>query len=435
MSLKSTLMNLLPCSLLKWQKDTRKMICASRAYRYLVMRRKVQKLRKKPLIKVLFIAYTPSMWKVDSLYRAMKAHPRFEPQLLLVPNMTMSDLQARTEGVTSAREYFTRKGYDYVEWCDMEGNPQYDKLPKEYDIVLYPQPWPRIVPYHFDFPHNMGRLLIDCDYAFHSGNQNWAYNKWYQNAAWLDLYENETTYNLSCKEKDNKGVNSVITGLPIVDEFLRKEYHSQWKPQATPCKRIIWAPHWTLPGLDTPLPSYSNFLEMADFMLNFAHSNANGLQFAFKPHPHLKRELYKHPEWGKDKTEAYYSSWINGENTQLEEGEYIDLFMTSDAMVHDCSSFCCEYLMTGKPVLFMVKNEALQVNLLNEMARTAFYAQYLGYSMTDLQHFLEDIVLQSNDYKKEIRSEVVTRFMIPPNGETAAQNIISAILGTNNYKN
>lgn len=433
MSIKSLIMTLLPDSFLKWQKDVCNQICAGRAYRNLVMRRNVQKLRKKPLIKVLFIAYTPSMWKVDSLYQAMKRNPRFEPQILLVPNMTMSDTAIRAKGLLNLRSFFQQKNYDYVEWCDIKGNSEYERIPKEYDIIFYPQPYPGLIPQNLDFPHNQGRLMIGCDYAFHSGNQNWAYNKWYQNAAWLDLYENQSTYELSCKIKDNKGVNSVVTGLPIMDEFTQSEYRSPWKPRPTQCKRIIWAPHWTLSGQDNRMPSYSNFLEMADFMLNFARSNSKIFQFAFKPHPHLKRELYKHPDWGKDKTEAYYSAWIDGENTQLEEGEYIDLFMTSDAMIHDSSSFCCEYLMTGKPVLFMVKNEELQVNLLNEMARTAFYAQYLGYTMSDLDSFLKDIVLQSNDFKKETRDEVATRFMIPPYGTTAAENIISVILDKNRH--
>lgn len=429
MSLKSSLKNLLPTSFLKWQKDVCNQICAGRAYRNLVMRRKVQKLRKKPLIKVLFIAYTPSMWKVDSLYRAMRKHPRFDTNLLLVPNMSMQDVGTRTEDLQILREYFSQKGYDFVEWCDIHGNSQFEKIPAEYDILFYPQPWPGIVPEKLDFEHNRGRLMIDCDYAFHSGNQNWAYNKWYQNAAWLDLYENKVTYNLSCKEKDNKGINSVITGLPIVDEFKRSEYISPWKTQATPCKKVIWAPHWTICEESSVLPSYSHFLEIADFMLQFAKANIGKIQFAFKPHPTLKRELYKHPNWGKNKTDDYYTAWQNGHNMQLEEGEYADLFMTSDAMVHDSSSFCCEYMLTGKPVLFMVKNEEQQVSLLNEMARSVFYAQYLGYSMSDLEQFLERHVLQSNDPKQVERAEVVVRYLTPPYSKSAAENIILSILG------
>ncbi len=429
MSLKSVLKHLVPLSFLKWQKAARQKIYTGRAYQYLIVRRKAAKMRKKGVIHVLFIAYTPAMWKTDSLYRAMKNNPRFEVELLLVPHMATKDLGLRVNVLEALRSFFKKRGYEYIEWCDIEGNTQYQKLPSKYDIILYPQPWRGNVPYPFDFEQNAQRLIINCEYAFHSINQKWQYNKWLQNAAWLDLHENEVTYRLSCKEKDNRGINSIVTGLPIVDEFLHKEYHSPWKSQPLPCKKIIWAPHWTITEHSSILPSYSNFLEMADFMLSFSRENKENIQFAFKPHPRLKPSLYNHPEWGKEKTDAYYKAWEDGENTQLEEGEYVDLFMTSDALVHDSCSFCCEYMLTGKPVLFMAKNEELQVSVLNEMARSAFHAQYLGYSLADLQHFIESRVMASSDPKKEERVEVVTRYLLPPNGRTAAENIIQAILG------
>lgn len=426
---KSSLKDLLPISLLKWQKKVRMQFYASRAYRHLFMSKRVAKLRKAARIKVLFIAFAPSMWKVDSLFRAMLAHPKFEVELLLAPNITISDSTERAKVLENLRIFFQQKGYNYVEWCDINGNCQFERIPKEYDIIFYPQPWPGILPQNLDFEHNLGRLLINCEYAFHSGNQNWAYNKWLQNSSWIDLYENESTHQLSCKQKDNKGINSVVTGLPIMDEFSRQNYHSPWKAQNNSCKKIIWAPHWTICDQSSSLPSYSHFLEMADYMLELAQHNTERLQFVFKPHPTLKRELYKHPEWGKERTELYYSAWKEGENTQLEDGEYVDLFMTSDAMIHDSSSFCCEYMYTGKPVLFMAKNEKLQTSLLNEMAYSAFYAQYIGHSLDDIKQFIDKTVFGTEDPKQKERAQFIKKYLIPPNGKTSAENIIQAILG------
>lgn len=420
----------MPGFLLCWQKKVREAVYTNRIYRHLVMRKRVEEVKTKAIIKVLFIVFAPSLWKTDSLFKAMRAHQRFSVSILLTPNMALKDENRRAEELKKLRDFFSQKEYDYVEWCNINGDSEYRKIPKEYDIIFYPQPWPGIVPRSLDFEKNRGRLMIGCEYAFHSGNQKWAYNKWYQNAAWLDFYENEAIYKLSCKKKANKGINSVITGLPIMDEFKKSKYNSPWKAQPTTCKKIIWAPHWTITEESSILPSYSNFLEIAEFMLDFARKNKGQVQFAFKPHPHLRKELYAHPEWGKDRTDNYYSAWQHESNTQLEAGEYIDLFMTSDAMIHDSSSFCCEYMMTGKPVLFMVKNEQLQVSQLNEMAKAAFYAQYLGYSTEDLHQFLEDKVMRGNDPQKRDRDDVVTRYLTPPHGRTAAENIIHAILGT-----
>ena len=297
------------------------------------------------------------------------------------------------------------------------------------DILIYPQPYAGLVPSPFDFLKHLHKLLICCEYAFHSGNQNWAYNKEYQNLAWIDCYENDAVKQLSCKEKRNKGVNSYTTGLPFVDEFTKDVYVSPWKYQETPCKKIIWAPHWTIAEDGVNYLNYSNFLKMADFMLAFAQNQIGKIQFAFKPHPWLKRELYKHADWGQERTDAYYSAWENGVNTQLEQGEYVDLFMTSDAMVHDSSSFCCEYLLTGKPVFFMARNEKVQVSLLNEMAYTAFYSQYIGKTVDDLQIFLKEQVVEGLDPMKKKREDTVKKYLLPPNGKTAAENIIDVILG------
>lgn len=408
----------------KWNK-----VYATPFYRKRFLQKKIDAVRQKDKLSVLFIIHNASMWKTDSLYNAMRKHERFDVELLVVPNASLKDEETRRNELHQTRHFFEQKQYPFVEWCNEMGETEYKAIPEQYDILIYPQPWPGLVPSALDFPNNFGRLMINCEYAFHSGIQKWAYNKPYQNAAWIDCFENEVICKFSRKIKPNKGVNSVATGLPIVDEFKRDAYVTPWKSQATPCKKLIWAPHWTIEEKSSKLPSYSRFLEVADFMLDLAKSHIGEIQFAFKPHPYLKRELFKHPDWGKERTEAYYAAWENGENTQLEQGGYIDLFMTSDAMVHDSSSFCCEYMLTGKPVLFMVKNEKLQVSLMNEMAQSAFYAQYLGNTMDDLKSFVDNRLMKDNDPKKEERVAFAKKYLLPPNNLSAAENIINAILG------
>ncbi len=404
-------------------------VLKKRVQRFILQKTKVARMRKKNVINVLFIAYTPAMWKIDSLYQAFKQNLRFNADILVVPHMGIKDIEERNKGLQKLRQFFKNKNYAYKEWSNVEGKSVYDHIPEQYDIVFYPQGYPDIVPQPLDFPNNTHKLLIDCEYAFHSGNQNWAYNKWYQNEAWLDLYENESTWKLSRKTKTNKGINSIITGLPFMDDFRKSTYTSPWKPQENSCKKIIWAPHWTITEESGYLPSYSNFIEMAEFMLQYAKTNIGRLQFAFKPHPRLKQELYEHKDWGKEKTNNYYQMWEKGINTQLEEGEYINLFMTSDALIHDSSSFCCEYMFTGKPILFIAKNEKKQVELLNEMAYSAFYSQYIGHSNEDIEDFITNKIVKKDDPFKEKRMQFVENYLTPPNGHSAAENIVAAILG------
>lgn len=429
MSLISTIKSQLPPRLIHDLRFLKKHVFTSAISFY--RRIRVARIRKKKKIHILFIAVSQAIWKVDSLYKSMLNHPRFEVDILASPNMTLIDLSLREADFQQLKDFFDKKGYSYKEWCDVHGQTTYKRIPDTYDIVIYPQPYATLIPKALDYPNNKHKLLINCEYAFHSGSQAWAYNKDLQNLAWIDCYENEAICQYSRQIKSNKGTNSYVTGLPFVDEFTKQEYASPWKPQKTPCKKIIWAPHWTIVQEHSILPCYSNFLTMADFMRDFAKTHERHFQFAFKPHPWLKRELYRHPAWGKERTDAYYEEWANGENTQLEQGQYVDLFMTSDAMVHDCSSFCCEYLLTGKPVLFMARNEKQQTDELNKMAYSAYRAQYIGHSNDDLQHFLQNQVLQGEDSMKEKRAEIANQYLKPPHGQSAANHIIAVILGEN----
>ena len=431
MIIKKIIKSIVPrCLKLQWH-ILRERILLNRLFRAVFLRPtvKADKLRDKETIYVLFITISPSLWKTDSLYRALLNNKKFQVDILLSPNLSITDERLRAEEIHRLKQFFDSKGYSYQVWADYCGKTQLKHIPAIYDVVIYPQPYPGIVAKPFDFCNNLRKHLLCCEYAFHSGNQNWAYNKFYQNIAWIDCYENDVVKQLSCKEKRNKGINSYVTGLPFVDEFTKEVYTSPWKYQDVPCKKIIWAPHWTIGEDGTSLINYSNFLKIADFMIEFAQKQIGKIQFAFKPHPWLKRELYKLADWGQERTDAYYSAWENGVNTQLEQGEYVDLFMTSDALVHDCSSFCCEYLLTGKPVFFMTRNEQKQVSMLNEMAYDAFYSQYLGKTAADLQAFLKEQVIAGNDPMKNQRRETVKKYLLPPHGKTAAENIIDVMLG------
>jgi DivIVA domain-containing protein len=62
----------------------------------------------------------------------------------------------------------------------------------------------------------------------------------------------------------------------------------------------------------------------------FAEKYADRIQWAFKPHPLLRDTLYQHPDWGKERTDAYYGRWESMPNTQLETGAYVELFKQSD---------------------------------------------------------------------------------------------------------
>ena len=138
-------------------------------------------------------------------------------------------------------------------------------------------------------------------------------------------------------------------------------------------------------------------------------------------------ELYAHPDWGKEKTDAFYKLWETMPNTKVETGNYIDLFMTSDAMIHDSSSFSVEYLYTGKPVMYFSRNENEYRKELNGLGNGSLDQHYIGTNTDAIYSFIDNIVLGSNDPKKEQRNKFVNDILLPPNGKSVVENTMDII--------
>ena len=181
-----------------------------------------------------------------------------------------------------------------------------------------------------------------------------------------------------------------------------------------------------MPGYGATL-DYSTFLEYCDFFLELAEQLSGKVQFAFKPHPILRSKLSKEEVWGKDKTDAYYKKWSDFLNGQLAEGNYIDLFLTSDGMIHDSSSFVIEYLYTKKPVMFLLHDEKISERF-NEVGKKALRELYHGKNSDDIFYFIKEVILNSNDIMKKNRVSFFNDLIKPPNELSASENIYNILV-------
>ena len=165
-------------------------------------------------------------------------------------------------------------------------------------------------------------------------------------------------------------------------------------------------------------------------MLDLAQRYQEFIQVAFKPHPRLLTELYAHPEWGKQRTDDYYRLWSTMPNTQLELGQYVDLFMTSDAMIHDCASFVIEYLYTHKPVMFVSRNIDQLLVGQTDLSREAFGQLYIGCDEREIIDFVDNVVLGEEDTMAPLREGFVQRRLLPRDGQTVAHSTIADLVNS-----
>ena len=176
------------------------------------------------------------------------------------------------------------------------------------------------------------------------------------------------------------------------------------------------------------MPARSNFLWMAQLMVDIAQTYSDRIQIAFKPHPSLMTQLYSHPDWGKERTDQYYELWQQMPNTQLETGQYADLFMTSDAMIHDSGSFAVEYHYSQNPVMFMSKDMDDTLSTQSDFGKQAYAMHYIGADEQDIRHFIDDVVLGGNDPMRPQRERFFKEYLLPPGGKSVAQNVIDDIV-------
>ncbi len=406
------------------------------AYRERMLKR-VEAVRQKEVINVLFYIWQPSFWKVDSLFRLMLEHPRFNPVVCPVPVYDFQDPVKRQQVLAETRSYFKQKGYPVLEVDGVGPIAKSFVLTKNGIDVIRKSFAPDII--FVQNPYETVQEAIDADmehelycyvpYGFRNSLAHFSYNNATQNKYLFNFVENQYISDFCHEIMANGGTNLRVTGYPPVDYYLFPEKcasrESVWKPQVTPCKKIIWAPHWALH--DGSIMKKGSFLQVADFMLEYAKKAQGRAQFAFKPHPKLKEQLYNLPDWGVERTDAYYAQWAALPNSQLEQGEYADLFLQSDAMIHDSGSFIVEYMATGKPCCFL--HSKVDYPDANKMTVDALAAHYTAETAQEAAEFLERVVFMGDDPMQQARMEYVRRYLIPPNGCSAAHNIIQALLG------
>lgn len=390
-----------------------------------VLKRKVKEVAAKDKIEVVFFAMNVAMWHYQGVYELLSREERFNCHIVLTSARQYSPEQ-RTAALKALREFFDAQGIIYIDF-DEERDEGYDVTGKiNPDIVFYPQPYDdQYVPAHsyFNFtsklicyiPYSVNvikdyRLL--CDLPIH-------------NLAWKVYCPLQADKEMAGRLARNHGRNWVVSGYYNLDKYLSDEQNDVWKIKDRTIKRLIWAPHFSIMPLSTWLKSRSNFLWMAQMMLDVAEQYKGRLQIAFKPHPWLKAELYKHPDWGQEKTDAYYDRWANLENAQLETGGYVDLFKTSDAMIHDSASFTAEYLYVNKPVAFVATDFEHIRSDHSKFGCAALDQHYVVHNEDEVREFIDRVVIGGEDTKREQRTRFFDTVLKPNVSGTMGQFIVN----------
>ena len=400
-------------------------------YRWLLLpqallrqRRTVRAIRRRGHVRVVFLVSSLPMWRCQPLCDRLAADGRFDVSVALYPFPSYSREQ-QDACMKELSEYFAGKDVPFVDLSAEERPGEALKWRLDPDILFYQQPYNYLYGKDLDSPAFPDCLVCYVPYSIRTSSGTWVYRTRLNETAWRLFYPSPILRDEAASILYNKGRNIRVTGDPQMDCFSFPPQKDPWKPLAG-TKRVIWAPHFSI--VDEGLMHRDSFTWLSECMLRFAAQYRDRIQFVFKPHPRLLSELCAHPDWGKEKAGAYYKAWAEGPNTQLVTGEYLDLFKTSDAMIHDSGSFSVEYPFTGKPVLFTTRDLDRSLTGQNELGCAAIRAHYPGRSEADIAAFLDDVVLGGKDPMKAERAAFVDKYLRASGRHSAAEAIYQAIL-------
>jgi hypothetical protein len=372
-------------------------------------------LKKEPL-NVLFFVVHEAVWKLDSVYKKMESDELFNPTIIICPYIVQG-AGVLERDMQKAYNYFVEKGYN-VEMA-LTNNGEVINIRESFspDVIFFTNPhdltycalqaksFMDVLSVYVPYSHQVSKY----------GNYQPQYNQLFHNLMWKIFTTNELDKHIFKEFSYRKGDNVVVSGYPGVERLFstKTKKLDVWKKQDKVKKKIIYAPHHTIAS-NCSL-GYSTFLKYAEEIQKLSMKYKNEVQFAFKPHPLLKDKLADANIWGEEKTRLYFNFWQSQCNTQLEDGEYIDLFLQSDAIIHDSGSFLAEYLYVNKPSMYLFSESK------PELPYNPFGLKCLGvydkaFTVEDIENFILSVVIHGKDRKIKQREAFIYEHLKNSNG-------------------
>ena len=393
-----------------------------------ILKHRAKGIGKKKSIEVVFFAINVAMWRYQGVYDLLAKDERFNCHIVLTSARQFSPEQ-RVSNLATMRNYFDSLGVSYIDY-DEEQDKGFDVKGKiNPDILFYPQPYvDQYVDYH-RYDKFYDKLLCYIPYSINVLKEdNWIYDLNFHNLVWKIYLPLIWEKRVAEKVARNHGRNALVSGYLNLDRYLDgSEMANVWKIKDKEHKRLIWAPHFSVDTEHALLKGRANFLWMSQIMLDIAVEYKDRLQIAFKPHPWLKSKLYELPDWGKEKTDQYFEKWAMMENTQLETEDFVDLFKSSDAMIHDSGSFTAEYLFVNKPVAFTTKDIQSLMDEHSTFGRECLKQHYVLGNEEEVRSFIDSVVLDGKDPKANQR-KVFFDSVLRPNVKGTTSDFIVADL-------
>ncbi len=365
---------------------------------YRKVERKIRSIYEKGgIIKVAYILVFNSVFPCRPIFEEMCKDPAFDPYIIVAPNVSGTYkylLDTYNEAYNSLREQY---GDRVIQGYDCE-NDEYLELKDEYNMVCFCNPyWNLVNKYHrINYFLDKDVLTFYANYGFAAlkfVDEIYSYD--FYNYMWMNTVETQLSLEHIRKVQHLKGRNCVVTGYTKMDKLALAV------PSARTRKCILICPHHTVG--DYKLLHISNFLTYSELFVQLPKIFPD-VDFVFRPHPLLFHNLIDYNIWNVDQIKDYMQRLLSSPNIVYDHsGEYMQTFVDSDAMIHDCGSFIAEYLYTKKPCCYMTQSLEITMEGLLPLGKKCMDNYYHALNENDIISFIQDVVIDGKDPLKEQR--------------------------------
>lgn len=382
-----------------------------------VYKKKLEQLKEKKIKKIVFFLKDSAEWSCEELYQKFSQTAEYEVSIVVAPfyagtDKTIQDTYMDTIKYFEKRNFHTIGMYDiyqnrFKSWKEIgvpdivfHLNPHYTAFRESSDICNFPLSILNVyIPY--------GMMIY--------GNVEQQFNQLSHMLYWKIFCETPLHKIMTSKYADIGDYNVISSGYVKMDSFLKVHINSERKIWKIPVgvdnkkiKKIIYAPHWSVKDAFT---GFGNFDKIYMQIYEYAKNNTKTTSWVFRPHPMLRAGAVQQGVFkSEEEYDNYLGMWNELPNAQvIENGMYVDIFETSDAMILDSVSFLAEYLYMHKPMLFLTRDR----NTFNDFGKELVKVLYKvdGGDFDGIRRFIETVVMRNQDTMQKQREDFFEKYL------------------------
>ena len=384
-------------------------------------------------IRVGFLVVYDSCFQMESVYQAMLMDNDFSPRIYVIPDTSRGEAFCKHTLAHTFNFLSSKYGKDNVQ-LPIE-NGVYQDISAMFDICTTMNPYSASTHKYYSIPYlsSKGVPVFFSKYYFENG-EIWS-KSFYSipdlRFLWRFYIENDNVRTMATVGKifSEMGSRILTVGYPKSDLLLEKCKTIRHRTRA----RVIIAPHHSI----DPTAEYNigNFVAYKELFLQLP-SLYPQIDWVFRPHPLLMVNMIKLGYWTEKDMDEYLFKMTKYSNVEYQNGgEYFDTFVNSDAMIQDCGSFLPEYFYTSHPQCFILRNKDHSLKMFpTRWGQLLLDNVYKAYSETDILKFINEVVVDKDDYMMVARQQFFDTNLKASRGEKCASLIISDIKNQLNMK-